>query len=100
MTSFLRNFDCVRHSKMFGVYEVYVTKTYSLTENLPCDFGMQYTRDTIHYPNANFSTELQSHRTQRSKGFRDVLIFTIYGANSTLSAHKQSFGFMAGVVML
>jgi len=39
-------------------------------------------------------------REQRSKGFWDVLIFMIYKANSTLTAHKHSFGCMAGVVML
>jgi len=52
---YLLHFDCVKHSKGLWL-EVYVTKTYSLTENLPCDFGMQYTRDKNLYPNANFST--------------------------------------------
>jgi len=54
---------CVRHSEGLWV-EVYVTKTYSLTENLPCSFGMQYTRDKNHYPSANFSTELLRQRTE------------------------------------
>ena len=52
-----------------------------------------------HYPGANFSTELLRQRTQMSKGFWDVLIFVIYKANSTLTAHKHSFGYMAGVVL-
>jgi hypothetical protein len=65
---FLLHFDCVRRSKVLWL-EVYVTKTYSLTENFPCDFGMQYTKDKNHYTNANFSTELLNQRTQRTKGF-------------------------------
>jgi len=47
MTSFY--FTGVRHSKGLW-FEVYVTKTYSLTENLPCGFGMQYTKITIPVP--------------------------------------------------
>ena len=89
---------CVRHGKGFWL-EVCLTKTYSLRENMHCDFGMQYTRYRNHYPNASFSTELLCQRTQRSKGFRDVILM-IYKANSTFTAHKCIFGCMAGVVLL
>jgi hypothetical protein len=58
----LLHVDFVRHSKGLWL-EVCVTITYSLTENLPCDIGMQYTMDKIHHPNANFSIELPTQRT-------------------------------------
>jgi len=102
---YTENFPCD-----FGIQKIFlvilVYRKFSLwfwyTENFPCDFGIQYTKDKNRYTNANFSTKSLNQRTQRAKGFWDVLVFTIYNANSTLTAHTQSFGCgrMTGVVML